>query len=223
MKALERGARSPPTSLAPGACLPRPQIPPVGVRKGRPAAGTCAFFRPAPSSSPGEQETYPSVAEPGWRGSPALHGAGAGAGQDVVALHSPDTRLRFGQWRDPSSAELCPVRGPQHAAGLPGGLPAVLPTGPHPAGGGHPRPCRAGLHNFRKPLSSNFPFEGQFTFHLLGQRLIPRGLRSRVIWAETRTPWAASHTPDGERPPASADGPHREGAGPRGHAGPCPW
>ena len=207
----KQGARSPPTSLAPAACLPPSRIPPVGARKGQPAAGTCAFFRPAPSS-PDEQETRPSVAEPGWRGSPALQGAGAGAGrggagQDVVALHFPDTRLRFRQWRDPSSAELCPVRGPQRVAGFLGGLPAVLPAGPHPVGGGHPRPCRAGLHNFRKPLSSNFSFEGQFTFHLMGQRLIPEGLRNRVIWAETRTPWAASHTPDGERPQHWQTGP----------------
>lgn len=73
------GHPEPTHQRAPQPASPRP-CPRLSVWKGRPAAGTCAFFRPAPSSSPGKKETRPSVAETGWRGSPALCGAGAGAG-----------------------------------------------------------------------------------------------------------------------------------------------
>lgn len=54
--------------------------------------------------------------------------------------------------------------------------PAVLPVGP--CLGDAPEVLPAGRHNFRKLLSGNFPFEGQFTFHLMGKTLIPKGLRS---------------------------------------------
>ena len=102
----------------------------------------------------------------------------------MVAPRSPDARLCFGQRRDPSSAELCPVCGPQRVAGLPGGLPAVLPAGPHPGWGAPEALPGPFLDNFRKPLSSDFLFEGQFTFYLMGHSLIPEGPRSRVIWAD---------------------------------------
>ena len=183
MKAPARGAWRPPAG--PRASLPSPRPPPVSVRKGRPAAGTRAFFRPTPSSSPGKKETVPQWLK--WAGGARPPSAGLELGRGGAGPHSLDARLRCGQWTGPSLVELHLVRGPQSAAGLPGGRRLSFPR-VH-VRGRHPRPCRAGRNNFRKLLSGNFSFEGQFTFHLMGKKLIPNGLRSRVIWAGVRASW----------------------------------
>lgn len=81
------------------------------------------------------------MAKTGWRGSPALRGAGAGAGR--AGPHSLDARLHFGQWTGPSLVELPLVRGPQ--SGLASRGAAGCPSCGSTSGGGTRGPAGPGV------------------------------------------------------------------------------
>lgn len=118
---------------------PLPWTPPVSVRKGRLLQQGLHFLQTSAAfSSLGEQEARPSVAEPGWRGAlkPALHGAGAGAGQagwPRVSLCGHTARFR--QWRTPALRSCVQSAGRSVWLALPGVAGGPSWAGPHPGWG----------------------------------------------------------------------------------------
>lgn len=183
MKAPEQGTRSPPTSLASTASSPPTLDPACKCPEGPACSRDCTFFRPVLPSSLGEQEARPSVAEPAGGARPLSTelelGQGRAGWPRVLQTHGSVS----GSGGTPALRSCVQSAGRSVWLASRGGCRRSF-LRVHIQGGGHLRPCRAGLHNFRKPLSSNFLFEGQFTFHLMGHSLIPESLRSRVIWAD---------------------------------------
>lgn len=140
----------------------------------------CTFFRPVPSSPLGEQEARPSVTKPAGGARPLSAELELGQGRAwwprVLQTHGSVS----GSGGTPALRSCVQSAGRSAWLASRGGCRRSFLRVPI-QGGGHLRPCRAGLHNFRKPLSSDFLFEGQFTFYLMGHSLIPEGPRSRVI------------------------------------------